>query len=141
MALTKTYIVWQDAYGETAVTSYYALSVPTGVLAALNLLSNAVPGRSAQNTVNQLEPSFSVGAYRDVDTILIVEAADEFGELVSVRIPAPKIGLFEADGVRPDQAICASLWAVELRARILTRSGRQTVRFVRAYVRQREVRS
>lgn len=110
MAL-KRYIVWIDVGGRTKATIPCTSTGASSIQAALLNHSNADVQEWFEGFDTVLFPSPSAALYPDVIDVARLTFTDAFGSLANLTLPAPKSGIFLADGVTVNASAIADIIA------------------------------
>lgn len=96
-------VYWQGAFGyaRLLITNYAAQpsSTPGTLDNTIAAMSNSGIIQIAEGTVSTFAPSPVAATYSSVTQVAIVNCLDSAGLAFTLRIPAPKLSIFEADGV------------------------------------------
>ena len=103
MGLWRRLVYWQPAFGyaRLLITNYSAQpsSTPGTFDNTIATMSNAGIVQIAEGTVTVFAPSPTASTYPSVTQLATLACFDSAGLAFTMRITAPKLSIFEADGV------------------------------------------
>lgn len=140
------YITWLDKLGRTVKTVYYfasALSGPldslvTGLVAAIELISNLKPLHIAVGGTDSHSATPGTGAYACEDKAALT-IADQDGKAHTFQVPALKAAILLPDKERIDPANGAvTAWITEMKAHASGEGAATLTTYVKGLRRQRK---
>lgn len=109
MSAQKRYIVWVDAGSRTSATIPCADPDNAAIMAALQNHSGADVLNWFEGPSNLLTPAPSGVEFADVKDLARLTFTDAGGSLVALALPAPNLGIFQADSVTVDPTTIADI--------------------------------
>jgi hypothetical protein len=131
-------LVWVDVAGSailsTAVTSTGIGAIETALIAK----SNADVLSCSEGVLDIRTPSLVNAAYPLINTTAILIFADALGNIATLKLPAPQLGIFMSDNETVDPAQITAIIAAAI-GNLLTASGNPVTAFVKGYLQRGKV--
>lgn len=107
-------VYWQGAFGypRLLISNYSAQpsTAPGSLDSYLATISNAVIAQIAEGTVtNFTNPPPAANPYPSVVQVAVCTYLDSAGNAGTIKVPAPKLSIFLADGITVNPAILANI--------------------------------
>lgn len=136
MAAQQRYIVWIDSGGRTRATIPCSDPNNMALMTALENHSQAGVLNWFEGPRHDLTPTPAGGVFADTVDLARLTFADAGGNLVTVALPAPSLGIFMADSVTVDPTTIADIIAAAVGA-LCTSSGGLVTTYVAGVRNQR----